>query len=63
MGMANYQRKFVEGYSKVTSSLTDLLKKDKRWSWTDKCQKEVDDLKKRMVTTPILKLPNLERPF
>jgi len=37
LGMTNYQQKFVEGYSKVTSSLTDLLKKDKRWSWTDKC--------------------------
>jgi len=27
LGMTNYQRKFVEGYSKVTSILTDLLKK------------------------------------
>jgi len=63
LGMTNYQRKFVEGYSKVTSALTDLLKKDKRWSWTDKCQVAFDDLKKRMVTAPILKLPNFERPF
>ena len=37
LGMTNYQWKFVEGYSKVTSSLTDLLKKEKRWSWMDKC--------------------------
>ena len=37
LGMTNYQRKFVEWYSKVTSALKDLLKKDKRWSWTDKC--------------------------
>jgi len=29
LGMTNYQRKFVEGYSKVTSSLTNLLNKDK----------------------------------
>ena len=63
LGMTNYQRKFVEGYSKVTLALTDLLKKDKRWSWTDKCQVAFDDLKKRMVTAPILKLPDFKRPF
>lgn len=63
LGMTNYQRKFVEGYSKVTSTLTDLLKKHKRWSWMDKCQTTLDNLKKWMVTTPILKLPNFKRPF
>ena len=63
LGMTNYQRKFVEGYSKVTSALTNLLKKDKRWSWTNKCQEAFDDLKKRMVTTPILKFPDFERLF
>ena len=63
LGMTNYQWKFVEEYSKVTSALTDLLKKDKRWSLTSKCQEAFDDLKKRMVTAPILKLPDFERPF
>jgi len=29
----------------------------------DKCQAAFDDLKKRMVTTPILKFPDFERPF
>ena len=29
----------------------------------DKCQAAFDDLKKRMVTTLILKLPDFERPF
>jgi len=63
LGMTNHQRKFVEGYSKVTSALTDLLKKDKRWCWMEKCQKEFDDLKRRMVTAPILKLPDFGRLF
>eukprot|EP00253_Pinus_taeda_P035449 PITA_35449 len=58
LGMTNYQRKFVEGYSKVTSALTDLLKKDNRWCWMEKCQKAFDDLKRRMVTTLILKFPD-----
>lgn len=63
LGMTNYQWKFVEGYSKVTSALIDLLKKDKRWSWMDKCQATFDELKKRMVTTPILKFPDFGRSF
>jgi len=63
LGMTNYQQKFVEGYYKVTSALTNLLKKDKRWSCTDKCRKEFDDLKRKMVTAPILKLPDFERLF
>jgi len=63
LGMTNHQRKFVEGYSKVTSALTDLLKKDKRWCWMEKCQKAFDDLKRRMVTAPILKLPDFGRLF
>ena len=47
----------------MTLALTDLLKKDKRWSWTSKCQEAFDDLKKRMVTATILKLPDFKRPF
>eukprot|EP00253_Pinus_taeda_P026211 PITA_26211 len=63
LGITNYQWKFVQGYSKVTSAPTDLLKKDKKWCWTEKCQKAFDDLKRRMVTTPILKFPDFGRPF
>eukprot|EP00253_Pinus_taeda_P035293 PITA_35293 len=63
VGMTNYQQKFVEGYSKITSAPIDLLKKDKKWCWTEKCQKAFDDLKRRIVTAPILKLPDFGRPF
>ena len=63
LGMTNYQRKFVEGYSKITAPLTDLLKKGKRWSWTEKCREAFEELKRRMVTAPILRLPDFERPF
>jgi len=63
LGMTNYQRKFVEGYYKVTLSLTDLLKKDKQWNWMEKCRMEFEELKKRMVSAPMLKLPDFERPF
>ena len=38
LGLANYDHKFVAGYSKKVAPLTDLLKKDQLWVWTAKCQ-------------------------
>jgi hypothetical protein len=32
-GLANYYCKFIEGYSKIVASLTNLLKKEKAWKW------------------------------
>jgi len=61
--MMNYQQKFVEGYSKVIAPLTDLLNKGKCCSWIEKCHEAFEELKRRMVTASILKLPNFEQPF
>ncbi|XP_015084295.1 uncharacterized protein LOC107027726 [Solanum pennellii] len=33
LGLANYYRKFIAGYSKRAAALTDLLKKDAEWIW------------------------------
>ena len=32
LSLANYYRRFIKGYSKRVSPLTDLLKKDNQWS-------------------------------
>ena len=31
LGLANYYRNFIQGYSKKVAPLTDLLKNDKKW--------------------------------
>ena len=37
-GLAGYYRKFVEGFSSIAKPMTQLLKKDKKFEWTPKCE-------------------------
>jgi hypothetical protein len=45
LGLVNYYRRFIQGYSKRAALLTDLLKKDHAWSWSDQCQEAFEGLK------------------
>ena len=35
LGMAGYYRRFIEGFSTVAKPITQLLKKDKKFVWTE----------------------------
>ncbi|KMT14518.1 hypothetical protein BVRB_4g072900 [Beta vulgaris subsp. vulgaris] len=63
LGLANYYRKFIKGYSQKVSSLTDLLKKSQVWEWTERCQSAFEDLKSAISSEPVLKLPEFDKPF
>ena len=53
LGLAGYYRKFVEGFSSIAKPITQLLKKDKKFEWTQKCEDSFQELKKRLTTSPI----------
>ena len=36
LGLVNYYRQFIKGYSARTAPLSDLLKKSKAWTWDEK---------------------------
>jgi hypothetical protein len=52
LGLAGYYRMFVEGFSSIARPMTQLLKKDKKFKWTSKCEESFQELKKRLVTAP-----------
>jgi hypothetical protein len=43
--------------------MTELLRKDKKFKWTPACEASFEELKKRLTTTPILVMPDMEKPF
>ncbi|XP_071718933.1 uncharacterized protein [Rutidosis leptorrhynchoides] len=57
LGLAGYYRRFVEGFLTIALPLTKLLRKGEKFVWTEKRQKSFDELKKRLVSAPILALP------
>ncbi|KAK1616514.1 hypothetical protein QYE76_022031 [Lolium multiflorum] len=63
LGLAGYYRRFVEGFSSIARPMTQLLKKDKKFEWTEKCEESFQQLKLRLTTAPILIMPDITKPF
>jgi len=63
LGLAGYYRRFVEGFSKMVSPLTQLTRKDQPFSWTDKCDECFEEMKRRLTTAPILIIPDTSKMF
>ena len=63
LGFANFYRRFIQGYSKLTRALTDLKKKSEKFQWKAECQEAFDMLKKCFTSSPILRHFDLELQF
>uniref|UniRef100_A0A1U7VXJ7 Uncharacterized protein LOC104222877 n=1 Tax=Nicotiana sylvestris TaxID=4096 RepID=A0A1U7VXJ7_NICSY len=51
------------GYSAKAAPLTELLKKNKPWVWTEHCQKAFESLKTAVTEEPDLALPDFAKTF
>ncbi|GKC50075.1 putative nucleotidyltransferase, ribonuclease H [Tanacetum coccineum] len=63
LGLVNYYRMFIMGYSAIASPLTDLLKKKKAWIWDEECQALFESLKKAVMEELVLRLTDVTMPF
>jgi hypothetical protein len=63
LGLARYYRRFIKGFLKISKSMILLLKKDKKFKWTPTREASFQELKKRLMTAPILVMPNMEKLF
>jgi hypothetical protein len=62
-GLAGYYRRFIEGFSKIARPMTELLKKLKKFTWTEICERSFQELKRRLTTTLVLTLPDIQWDF
>ena len=63
LGLANYFRKYVLGYSNLVAPLNALLKNDTTFQWSTECQQAFDGVKYALAHAPVLALPQEDKPY
>ena len=63
LGCVGYYRRFIEGYAKRAIPLTELLKNEEEFIWTERRQHAFEDLKKTLVKAPVLSPPDWSKEF
>ncbi|XP_074369633.1 uncharacterized protein LOC141711091 [Apium graveolens] len=58
LGLAGYYRRFVQNFSRIATSLTKLIRKNEKFIWNDKYEESFQELKQRLITAPVLSLPD-----
>ena len=54
LGICNYYRKFIKDYAKIADPLNALLRKVKKFEWTNTEQEAFNNLKNALTSYPVL---------
>jgi hypothetical protein len=63
LGLAGYYRRFIPNFSKIVKPVTELLKKENKYVWSDTCDEAFKLLKKLLTTSPVLAQPDTNKLF
>ena len=65
LGLLNYYRRFIKHFARIALPLTELTREEAKLSftWTSQAQHAFETLKQKMVTGPVLQMPDLAKPF
>jgi len=53
----------MQGFSKMVGLLTQLTRKDKPFTWMDKSEEYFEKMKRRLLSAPVLAIPNMTKAF
>nr|GEZ55159.1 reverse transcriptase domain-containing protein [Tanacetum cinerariifolium] len=63
LGHADFYRRFIKDFSKISRPMTHLLEKDTPFIFFEDCIKAFQTLKKKLTGAPIMIAPNWDLPF
>ena len=63
LGVAQFYRKYIEGFAQIALPLNKLLRKDVKFEWSEDCNKAFQTLKTALITAPVLAFPQFDKPF
>ncbi|KAL4010945.1 hypothetical protein IC575_027987 [Cucumis melo] len=58
LDLAGYYRRFVEDFSRIASPLTQLTRKGTPFVWSPACESSFQELKQKLVSAPVLTMPD-----
>ena len=57
LGLEGYYMRFIEDFSRLAAPMTRLTRKEVKFEWNDLCEEAFRELKRRLMSTPILIVP------
>ncbi|GJS64862.1 reverse transcriptase domain-containing protein [Tanacetum coccineum] len=63
LGHADFYRRFIKDFSKISRPLTKLLEKDTPFEFNDECHNAFKLVKEKLTCAPVIVSPNWNLPF
>jgi hypothetical protein len=63
MGLVGYYRRFIDGFSRIAHSITSLERKEKKFQWTEECERSFQQLKQLLTSAPILNIADPNKDY
>jgi hypothetical protein len=63
LGLAGYYQRFILDFSRIAKPITELLKKEVKFVWDQKCEDAFHTLRQHLTTAPVLAQPDSSKPF
>ena len=63
LGLCSYYRRYIKNFAEIARPLHKASETNSPFKWTTEAEQAFEDLKARLLTTPILAFPTMEDPF